>query len=129
MTGRWSPPLQMRVGVDDALEPPPPLDPRPDERRRENPQLDPTMIDHGVDLEMLSTLPRPRGRMWTAASTWKGFGEHGKGKWEEGIEIVDGVVDEIDEAADRSADALGVEEVDQGVEEKLLGDLHPRRRR
>ena len=86
------------------------------------------MIDHGVDLEMLSTLPRPRGRMWTAASTWKGFGEHGKGKWEEGIEIVDGVVDEIDESADRPADALGVEEVDQGVE-KLLGDLHPRRRR
>ena len=33
LTGRWSPPLQMLVGVDGALEPPPPLDRRLEGRR------------------------------------------------------------------------------------------------
>ena len=50
LTERWSLPLQMCVGVDGALEPPPP-DSRPlEERRRENPPLDPPKV--GVDADL-----------------------------------------------------------------------------
>ena len=66
--------------------------------------------------------------MWTAASTWKGFGKHGKGDWEKGIEIFDDVVDGSDDSAALAADAVDDEVVDQDVEEWLLEDLPPRRR-
>ena len=66
--------------------------------------------------------------MWTAASTWKGFGINGKGNWEEGIEILDDVVDELDDSAAAAADAVDDEAVDRDVEELLLEDLPPRRR-
>ena len=128
MTGRWSPPLQMRVGVDDALEPPPPLDRRLEERRRVNPPPAPPKDDLSVDLATLSTWPRPRDRMWTAASTCKGCGEHGWGIEEEGIEILDGVVDVLDDSAVLAADALDDEAVDRDVEEWLQEDPPPRRR-
>ena len=115
----------MRVGVDDALEPPPPLDRRLEERRRTNPPPAPPKDDFGVDLAMLSTWPRPRDRMWTAASTCKGCGEHGWGIEEEGI--VDDDLDEFDDRIGSSVEAVGDEAVDQGVEEKQREDppLHP----
>ena len=86
------------------------------------------MEDSGADLATLSTLPRPRDRMWKAASTCKGVGENGKGKEEEGIEIVDGVVDVFDGSAARLADALGDEVVDRGVEGMQQADPLQRRR-
>ena len=71
---------------------------------------------------------RPRDRTWTAALTCKGFGANGKGKEEEGIEIVDGVVDVFDGSAARLADALGDEVVDQDVEGMQQADPPQRRR-
>ena len=76
---------------------------------------------------MSLTLPRPRDRMWTAASTWKGFGEHGQGEEEEGID--DDCLDAFDDSIDRLHDSVDDEVVDQGVEEKQLEGLHRRRRR
>ena len=117
----------MRVGVDDALEPPPPLDRRLEERRRIDPPPAPPKDDSGVDLATLSTWPHPRDRMWTAASTCKGCGEHGWGIEEEGIEI-DDVVGVLDDSAVLAADALDDEAVDRDVEASLQEDLPPRRR-
>ena len=50
LTGRWSLPLQMFVGVDEALESPPPDSRLPEERRRKNPPLDPPTVDVDADL-------------------------------------------------------------------------------
>ena len=50
LTGRWSPPLQMFVGVDGALESPPPDARPPEERRRETLPPVPPKVDFGADL-------------------------------------------------------------------------------
>ena len=70
-----------------------------------------------------------------AEETCKGFGRHGKGDWEEGMqlespevkEIVDDVVDASDESIGRAEKLVDVEEVDRDAEDLQLEDppLHP----
>ena len=50
LTGRWSPPLQMLVGVDGALESPPPDSRLPEEHHRKNLPPAPPKVDFGADL-------------------------------------------------------------------------------
>ena len=126
LTGRWSLPLQMFVGVDEALESPPPDARPPVERRRKNLQLAPPKVVAGAELTMYLTSTRPRDRMSTAVETWEGNGRHGKGKGEENV-FVDGL-DASSELVDRPEDSVDDEVVDQDVEEMLLEDLPQRRR-
>ena len=73
---------------------------------------------------------RPRGRKWKVEETCKGFGEDGKGDWEEGMQletqeeklIVDDGLDEFDEALGRFDELVGVEVVDREVEHLQLED-------
>ena len=126
LTWRWSPPLQMFVGVDEALESPPPDARPPVERRRKNLQLAPPKVVAGAELTMYLTSTRPRDRMSTAVETWEGNGRHGKGKGEENV-FVDGL-DASSELVDRPEDSVDDEVVDQDVGEMLLEDLPQRRR-
>ena len=84
------------------------------------------MEDSGVDLATLSTLPRPRDRMWKAERTWKGTGEHGKGKGEEvvGADPVSSpaLLEEVVEFSDDLED-------DREEEDPELEDRRRRRRR
>ena len=116
----------MRVGVDDAQEPPPPLEQRHDGRRRRILQLVPTTDELSVDLLPSTSSPRPRDRMWKAERTWKGTGGHGKGKGEEvvGADPVSSpaLLEEVVEFSDDLED-------DREEEDPELEDRRRRRRR
>ena len=117
----------MLVGVDGALESPPPDSRLPEEHHRKNLPPAPPKVDFGADLTTLSTMSRPRDRMSTAVVTWEGNGRHGKGKGEEGS-VVDGLDASI-ELVGRLVDSVDAEVDDQGVEEMLQEDLPQRQSR
>ena len=107
-----------------------------EERRRVHPPPDPTRANPDDELTTLLTLSRPRGRKPMAGSTWKGAGRHGE--WEKGeeehperLEAMETGVDDPDgsDASWLPVDVVDVVEADQGVEDRLQGDPHPRRRR
>ena len=98
------------------------------ERHQELLPLDPTRVDPVDDLTASLRKRRPRDLTSTAGKTWRGFGEHGKGKEEEEdpeevadprLETADGVdgSDESVEALDRLDEAVEGVEVDQELED------------
>ena len=136
LTWRWSLPLQMCVGVDVALEPPPPLDQRHDGRRQRTLQPVPPTDELNADLSTSTSSARPRDRTWKAERTWKGIGRHGKGMGvalrletvdkEETVGVDPGASHEMLEAAD---ELLGDVGDDQGLEGLQLRDPRRRQRR
>ena len=121
--------LAPALGLTVALESPPPVDQRLDERRQGRPRPAPTRAGVGVDLLTLSSSPRPRDRMWKAERTWKGIGRHGEGKGEasrlESVDEEESVGAGLflsHEPLEVAEELLGDAEVDQGVEDPPLVD-------
>ena len=119
--------LELALELTGRWESPPPLDRRHVGRRRAPLQLYPTREAPDGGLKALLTLWRPRDRTSTAETTWKGAGEHGKGKGEDlHPEAADDGADELDEALHQLDETVEDVAVDQELEDREQPDPLPR---